>query len=124
MITQEAMLAYICIRGEVTGHSLMAHHTALRQFPLDMLHAVLDKTLGHLMEMQHILVNPKYKELWGKSYTKELGHLTQGIPRVSKGTNTIVFMQCKDIPNNCKWDVMYVQVCANYHPEKKDPNRT
>jgi hypothetical protein len=58
-----------------------------------MLHAVLDKTTGHLMEMQHLLVNPRYKELWGKSYTKELRRLAQGMPGVSKGTNTIVFIR-------------------------------
>jgi hypothetical protein len=49
----------------------------------------------------------RYKELWGKSYPKELGRLAQGIPGVSKGTNTIVFIGCKDIPPNCKRDVTY-----------------
>jgi hypothetical protein len=85
----------------------MACHTAQRQFPTNMLHAVLDKTTGHLMEMRHLLVNPKYKELWGESYTKELGHLAQGIPAVSKGTNTTVFIQHKDIPNNRKCNITY-----------------
>jgi hypothetical protein len=100
MINQEAVLACICNHGEVTGRSITACHTAQRHFPTNMLHALLDKTTGHLMEMRHLLVNPKYKELWGKSYTKELRHLAQGIPHVSKGTNTIIFIQCKDIPNN------------------------
>jgi hypothetical protein len=45
-----------------------------------MLHAVLDKTTDHQMEMQHLLVNPKYKELWGNSSTEELRRLAQGIP--------------------------------------------
>jgi hypothetical protein len=89
-----------------------------------MLHAVLDKTMGHLMEMQHLLVNPKYKELWGKSYTKELGHLAQGMLRVSKGTNTIVFIHRKDIPYNRKCNITYTPVCVNYCPEKEDPNCT
>ncbi len=40
--------------------------------------------------MGHLLVNPKYKELWGKSFMKELGRLSQGLPGVSKGTDTIV----------------------------------
>jgi hypothetical protein len=66
----------------------MACRTALWQYPSDMLHAVLNKTTGHLMETQHLLVNPKYKELWGKSYTEELGRLAQDNPRVSKCTNT------------------------------------
>jgi hypothetical protein len=89
-----------------------------------MLHAVLDKTTGHLMEMRHLLVNPKYKELWGKSYTKELGHLAQGMPGVSKGTNTIVFIPREEISHNCKCNVTYARVCVNYCLEKEDPNRT
>jgi hypothetical protein len=44
-----------------------------------------------VLEMQHLLVNPKYKELWGKSYTTELGRLAQGIPGVIKGNNIIMF---------------------------------
>jgi hypothetical protein len=36
-----------------------------------MLNAVLDMTTGELLEMRQLLVNPKYKELWGKSYTKD-----------------------------------------------------
>jgi hypothetical protein len=89
-----------------------------------MLHAVLDKTTSHLMETQHLLMNPKYKELRGKSYTKELRQLAQGMPRVSKGTNTIVFIRRKDIPHYRKHDITYRRVYVNYCPEKEDPNRT
>ncbi len=74
--------------------------------------------------MWHLLVNPKYKELWGKSYTKELGRLAQGISGVSKGTDTIVFIRREDIPHDRKCNSMYAQVCVNYCPEKEDPNRT
>ena len=57
-ITQEAMLACICNYGEVTGHPIKAHHTAQQQFPTNMLHTILDKTTGQLMELPHLLVNP------------------------------------------------------------------
>ncbi len=76
------------------------------------------------MEMWHLLVNPKDKELWGQPYTKELRRLAQGIPGVSKGTNTIAFIHYKDIPNDRKHDITYMQVCVNYCPEKEDPNCT
>jgi hypothetical protein len=89
-----------------------------------MLYAVLDKTTGHLMEMRDLLVNPMYKELWGESYTKELGCLAQGMPGVSKGTDTIVFIRHDNIPHNRKHDITYAQVCVNYCPEKEDPNCT
>jgi hypothetical protein len=41
------------------------------------------------MEMRHLLTNPKYKELWDKTYTTELARLAQGISGVNKGTNTM-----------------------------------
>jgi hypothetical protein len=76
------------------------------------------------MEMKHLLVNPKYKELWGKLYTTELGHLAQGIPRVIKGTDTIVFIQRGKVPIDQIKDVMYGRMCVNYCPEKDNPNQT
>jgi hypothetical protein len=120
-ITQVAVLGGIHNYGKATNHPVTARHTALWQYPSDMLHAVLDKTMGHLMEMQHLLVNPKYKELWGKSYTKELGCLAQGIPGFSKGINTIIFVCRKDIPHDRKRNVMYARVCVNYCSEKRGP---
>ncbi len=57
-----------------------------------MLNAVLNNNTGELMEMRHILRNPKYTKLWGKLYTKELGGLAQGVSR-TKGTDTIVFIR-------------------------------
>jgi hypothetical protein len=76
------------------------------------------------MKMRHLLVNPKYRELWGKSYTIELGRLAQGIPGVSKGSNMIVFIgQDNVLINQCK-DVRYGRVCVNFCPEKANPNCT
>jgi hypothetical protein len=66
-MTQEAVLAYIHNYGEATNCPVMAHCTALQQYSSDMPHTVFDKTMGYLMETRHLLVNPKYKELWGKS---------------------------------------------------------
>jgi hypothetical protein len=76
------------------------------------------------MEMQHLLTNPKYKELWGKFYTTELARLTHGIPGVSKGTNTIVFIKCDKDPIDQRKDTTYGRVCVNYFLEKDNPNCT
>ena len=62
-----------------------------------MINAVLNKDTGDLMEMRQLLCNPKYADLWGKSYTKELGRLAQGIPG-TKGMDTIVFIKYDKIP--------------------------
>ena len=75
------------------------------------------------MEMRHLLRNPKYRELWGKSYTKELGRLAQGIPGM-KGTDTIVFIKYEDIPLDRRRHVTYGKTVVSYRPEKDDPNRT
>jgi hypothetical protein len=88
------------------------------------LNAVLNTNTSALMETRHLLVSPKYKELWGKSYTIELGCLAQGIPGIGNCTNTIVFIRHDDVPIDQRKDVMYGRMCVNYHPEKADPNRT
>ncbi len=66
---------------------------------------------GKLLEMRHLLVNPKYKELWGKSYTAEHGRLAQGIHGVSKGTDTTVFIACNEIPFAQLKDVTWACLC-------------
>ncbi len=100
----------------------MAANSACQKFPLEMLIAVLNIDTEKLMEMKHLLVNPKYKEVWGKLYTTELGRLAQGIPGVSKRTDTIVFIQRDKVPIDQIKDVRYGRLCVNYCPEKDDPD--
>jgi len=69
------------------------------------------------MEMRHLLKNPKYSKLWGKSYTKELGRLVQGIPG-TKGTDTIVFIKYDDIPLDHRRHVMYGKTVCTYGPRR------
>ncbi len=76
----------------------MAANAACQKFPPEILNAVLNMDTGKLMEMKHFLVNPKYKEVWGKLYTTEMGRLAQGIPGVSKGTDTMVFIRRDKVP--------------------------
>jgi hypothetical protein len=97
-ITQEAILPCMNTCSCIISRSLTPANAARRSFPIEILNAVLDMNTGELLEMRHLLVNPKYKELWGKSYTTDLGRLAQGIPSVSKGTNTIVFITRYEIP--------------------------
>ncbi len=57
-------------------------------------------------------------------FTKELACLVQGIPGISKGTNTIIIIKREEIPANCHCNATYVRICVNYCPKKKDPNCT
>jgi hypothetical protein len=100
----------------------MAKQASCWQYPWEILSAVLTIGIGTLMEMCHLLVNPKYKELWGKPYTTKLGCLAQGIPGVSNGTNMVVFIRLDNVLiERCK-DVTYKRMCINYCLEKADPN--
>jgi hypothetical protein len=74
------------------------------------------------MEMRQLLRNPKYSDLRGKSYTKELGRLAQGIPG-TKGTDTIMFIKYDEIPLDQRWNVTYGKTVVTYWPEKDDPNQ-
>ncbi len=121
-ITQEAILACMNTYNYITSRSLTPANIARRLFSIEILNAVLDKDTGELLKMRHLLKNPKYKDVWGKSYTTELGRLAQGIPGVSKGTNTILFITRDKIPFERLKDVTYGCICANYCPEKDDPN--
>ena len=72
----------------VTQHRCTPENFARRRFPIQMHNAVLDDDTGELMEMIHLMKNPKYRELWGKSYGNELGCLEHGMPWQVEGTNT------------------------------------
>jgi hypothetical protein len=122
-IRQEAILACFVTYSDITNQHIMARNASCRKFPMEMLNAVLNMTTGKLMKTRHLLVNPKYKDLWGKSFTKELGRLAQGIPGVT-GTDTIIFIRRNEVPLKRINDNTYGWVCVNYHPKKEDPNCT
>ena len=96
-------------------------YLASRCFPSDMLNAVLDTDTGELMEYRHLMKKPKYCNLYGNSYAKEIGRLDQGMPGQVTGTNTIFFINKKDVPADRRRDVTYGCVVVNFRPEKEDP---
>ena len=89
-----------------------------------MINAVLDKDTKELMEYHHLMKNPEYCQLYGKSYTNELGCLVQGMPSQVEGTNTICFINKADVSTTRWRDVTYGRVEINYRPEKSDPYQT
>ena len=68
--------------------------------------------------------NPKYRQLYATSYSKELGRLSQGMPGQAEGTNTIYFIDKADIPMERWKDVTYGRVVVAYPPDKSDPYQT
>jgi hypothetical protein len=95
-----------------------------RRFSLEMINVVLNEETGEIMEYRQIINSPKYRNLYRNSYSKELGRLSQGIPDVVKGTNTIFFIDKADVPAERWKDITYGRVVVDYRPEKSDPYQT
>ena len=89
---------------DITCLSLSPSKTAQRQYPKELLAAVLDPKTGELMEYRHLIANPAYRPIWKPAYGKEIGRLAQGIPGVVEGTETIVFIEKDDIPFDRRGD--------------------
>jgi hypothetical protein len=106
---------------KVTQTPLQPAQLAQQKFSIVMLNAVLNNDASKLMEMCHLLHNPKYTKLWGKLYTKELGRLAQGVSG-TKGTDTIVFIKYDIISLNRRRHITYRKTVIMYQPEKDDPN--
>ena len=103
---------------------LSPKNLASRRFPVEMINAVLNEETGDLMEYRQVMKFPKYQKLYAKSYSKELGRLSQGIPGVVNGTNTIFSIEKNDVPAERWKDAIHGRVVVNYRPEKVDPYRT
>ncbi|KAL7529404.1 hypothetical protein ACHAXR_002949 [Thalassiosira sp. AJA248-18] len=61
---------------EMSSASVTAQNLAARKFPMQLLcelaGAVMDAN-GELLQCQHLIKRPEYREVWGKAYGKELG---------------------------------------------------
>ena len=104
-IMQEIPMTMLDISG--TGAMLTPKSTASRKFPkkflTKMAAAVLDGDSGELLELRHLMKNPKYKAIWELIFGNEVGRLAQGMPgRISKkkATNTMFFIKQDEIPRD------------------------
>jgi hypothetical protein len=86
-----------------------------------MLYTLLNNETGELMEYQHLVTNPKYRDTWKTAYGKELGQLSQGLPSIVNSTNNIAFIHKTDLPPDQWKDIMYGCIVANFCPQKDDP---
>jgi hypothetical protein len=86
--------------------------------------AVMDHDTGKLLNYRALLRHPAYHDDWTKSSANEFGRLANGVGGRIKGTNTIRFIQKRDIPKDRIKDVTYGQFVCTIRPEKKEPNRT
>jgi len=94
---------------------------AARKFPMqflcDFANSVIDGNTGEIMEYRHLVKNPKHRERWQKSFSKE-------IRRLATTTKTIRFVKMSEISKDRLKDKTYARIVVSERPEKSDPDRT
>jgi hypothetical protein len=101
----------------------LAQRKFLSQLLLEMVNAVMDLETGDMMEYRHLLKNPKYRDTWSKAFGKEIGRLAQGQEGIVEGTDALEFISKDQVPPERRKDFTYARICADYRPEKSNPNR-
>ena len=123
------MQQVLATRLDIAGVTMevSASKAATRRYPLlflcDLANAVLGGNMGEMLEYCHLITCPKYKEVWGNAYGKEIGRLAQGIPGKVEGTNTLFFVNKSEVPTDRFKDVIRDRIVFNVRPEKDSPNR-
>ena len=73
-----------------------------------------------MLEYRHLIKHPHHKEVWGGAFGKEVGRLSQELPGIVEGTDTLDFIFKNEIPADRLKDITYARIVWNYMPEKKD----
>jgi hypothetical protein len=122
-ITTDVMLTVM----EMAKPTMNLRQLAARRFPLEFLcefaNAVMCDETGDMLEYRQLVKKPKYRDMWTKAFGKEIGRLAQGQKGVVEGTDALNFIPYSNVPADRRKDVTYARICANYRPEKADPNR-
>ena len=75
-----------------------------------MANAVMDAD-ENMMEYQHLIKDPKYKQTWLNSCSNELGRLMQGRESTQlSGANTMTIVNFNNIPKDRRKDITYGQM--------------
>ncbi len=114
-LTHDFMLQCMEIPGYTAPFTL--RQAASRKYPLqflcDLACAVLDDKTGGLLKYHQLMKHPKYKDVWTKSFSKE-------IVRLATTTETIFSVNKTEIPKECRGDVTYGRIVCMYRDTKKD----
>jgi hypothetical protein len=73
--------------------------------------------LGNLLKYRHLMKDPKYKDIWTKSFGTE-------IPLLTKTTETIFLIRKEDIPSDRMGDETYARIVSVFCDGKKGKYRT
>ncbi len=69
--------------------------------------AIMDAETGKVLNYRQLMQSRKHKEIWSKSSANKFGRLANGVGGRMKGTNTIKFINKRDIPSKQMKHVTY-----------------
>ena len=108
---------------EIPGYKapFTAQQAASRKYPLQFLcnlaYAVLNNKTSNLLEYRHLMNHPKYKDIWIKSFRRE-------IHRLATTMETISFVWKEEIPEDRRGNETYARIVCVFCDSKKDKYRT
>ena len=95
----------------MSGSWPIPQQAASRSFKLgfltDFARSVLDAETGKLVEYQHLIKRPKYKDEQGYSFGNRVGHLAQGMPGRKNMTNIFLSTRKEYQLTDGKLSVLY-----------------
>ena len=109
---------------DITSTPATPRQLASRKFPMKLLceiaGAVLDGSTGELLKYRHLRINPQYRQVWGKSFGNEIRRLAQGMLDRVDGTDTMFFIDEKNIPKDRREDVKYGRIVCDVREGKAE----
>ena len=61
----------------------------------------------------YLMKEKNHNQAWQHSFENELGRLAQGVGKIVKETDTILFVDYKDIPSECCKDITYGRIVVD-----------
>ena len=63
-------------------------------------------------------------KIWKQSFSNELGRLVQGVGKIVKGVDTILFIKYDNILGELCIYITYVRIVVDYRPQKDELDHT
>ena len=105
------------------GNTASNKQLSSRRFPREFFNtafAVLDASLGQMLNYRQLRKHPELKEAWNLSSANEFGRLFQGIgDGTKKPSNTCFFINKQQVPPERFKDVTYCKFVCSIREQKK-----
>ena len=119
-LIQEVMFSCMELTDTPATPRQLASQNPPMKFLCEISGEVLDGNTIEMMDYRHLLISPRYREVWGKFFGNEIFRLAQGMPGRVDGTNTLFFIDEEKIPQDRRKDVTYGRVVCDIREGKED----